>query len=99
MPVDRTEESAPSPEQLVSGTGRPYPIQDHSWTVQQLHELTGDVGGLKEAVSTLKESLTEQNKTLSWVKYAMFIAIGAGAVIGYFFDKRFDQIMEALATK
>ena len=73
------------------------PVQDHSFTLQQIHHLTGDVGGLKEAVNTLKQTVSDQSKTLNWIKYAIFVAIGAGFIIGYFFDKRFDQIMETLA--
>ncbi len=58
-----------------------------------------DIGKLQEAVGTLKDTVKDQAKTLNWIKYVIFIAIGALFVIGYIFDNRFDQIMEALAKK
>ena len=99
MPTEQPGKDAPSPEQSSSESGRVWPAQDHSWTLQQLHHLTNDVGALKEAVNTLKSSVSEQSKTLNWIKYVMFVAIGALLVIGYLIDKRFDKIIEALGAK
>ncbi len=94
--TDHIDRDVPLADPILSSADI-TPVQDHSFTLQQIHHLTGDVSGLKEAVNTLKEKVSEQYKTLNYIKYAIFVAIGAGFVIGYFVDKRFDQIMDALA--
>ena len=93
--TDHIDRDVPRADPTVSSADI-TPVQDHSFTLQQIHHLAGDVGGLKEAVNTLKGTVSAQDKTLNWIKYTMFVAIGAGLVIGYLVDKRFDQIMDTL---
>lgn len=96
MPTTPKEEHTTSPEQI--GTpAETFPFQEHHWTVQQLHHLTRDVGKLQEAVDTIKTTLADQAKTLNWVRYTMFVAIGALAVVAYLGDKAVDRVIEALA--
>ncbi len=99
MPTEQTEQPIPSPEQLSAESGTAWVTRNYSWILQELHHVAGDVGKLQEAVGTLKDTVKDQTKALNWIKYVIFIAIGALFVIGYFIDNRFDQIMEALAKK
>ena len=103
------ERYGPSPPQR--GTPEEtFPYREHSWTVQQLHHLTADVSGLREAVGTLKDSVKDQAIAISGVRRTIHIAtgivIGAGTVVGlllgliaWLVDKGFDRLLEVLATK
>ena len=95
MPPERTEEQVQSPEHATT-PAETFPVQDHSWTVQQLYHLSKDVGALNEAVNTLKSTVAGHQKTLNHIMITIAVATGAGLVIGYIFDRRFDQIMDAL---
>lgn len=99
MPAEQPEPATPSPEPLRSESSQAWGYGEHNWILQELHHVARDIGRLEEAVGTLKGSLVDQAKTLNWMKYVMFVAIGALFVIGYFIDKRFDQIIELLAAK
>ena len=77
--------------------GEAYPAREYNFGLQTIMEMQKTLGGLIEAVNGLKTSVEGQGKSIDRIKMAIYIAIGAGFVIGYFVDKRFDQIMDALA--
>lgn len=101
-----TEGYGPSPRQR--GTPEETSaIGEYRWTLQELHHLTADVSGLKEAVGTLKESVKEQAGAISGVRRTIHVAtgiiIGAGAILGlllgliaWLVDKGFDRLLEVL---
>ena len=97
-----TEDYGPSPPQR--GTPEEtWPLKEHSWTLQELHHLTNNMGALQEAVNTLKDTVKDQGKTLNWISRTIWFTAGgiviAGALIGYIIDKGFDRLLEVLATK
>ena len=73
----------------TSSTGTPPPREasgapaaDIAWTtVQQLHELTGDVARVTEAVVTLKATVGDQGGKLD--KIQSRITLATGIVIGF----------------
>lgn len=90
---DRT---TPSPEHTAPDSFARYPTQEHSWILQQLHEQSTLIGGLKEAVDTLKTAVADQNKKLNRITLLLAGAGGAVLVIGWLVDKRFDSIISLL---
>lgn len=107
MSPEPTEEQIPSPE--ATGTpGQTFPLQNHSWTLQQLHHLGNDVGKLQEAVSTLKDTVGEQRGAINDVRRTIYIATGFVVCLGligtsllgliaWLVDKGFDRLVEPLA--
>ena len=107
-----TSESPPAygPSRSPSGPPSEFWQRDYTWqTTQQLHELSVDVGGLKEAVSNLKGDAVKQEGTLGEIKTtidkmkgALYVA-GAVltlllAVIAYLLDRGFENIVKALTS-
>ena len=77
--VDSSSSGTPPPREA---SGAPGVQSDIAWTtVQQLHELTGDVARISEAVNTLKESVREQGNKLDSIHSRMTLA--TGFVIGF----------------
>ncbi len=70
-----------------------------TYLVESMMQMQKSLGELTASVGMLKDTMKDQTKTLNWIKYIIFIAIGALFVIGYFIDSRFDQIMKVLETK
>ena len=62
-----------------------------------LYRLTDDVGKLKGVIETLNSRISAHEKTLNWIKYIIFVAIGASGVIFYLIDKRMDDILKFFA--
>ena len=78
---------------------------EHSWTLQMLNALSSDVGGLKEAVNGLKQSLDSLRKedikelksSVNWITRALWVSAGVLLAVGYFLNGRISSILEELA--
>lgn len=76
---DTSSSGTPPPREA---SGAPAIQSDIGWTtVQQLHELTGDVGRLTEAVNTLKETVKDQTGKLDRVQTR--ITLATGFIVGF----------------
>ena len=81
-PQDKGGEYTTSPAQ----TGTPAEFSREAWLIPtQLHELTGDVGGLKVAVQNLRDSTERQNNSLDEIKRVVSFTKGAVVTIGILF--------------
>ena len=99
--TERGQSEISSPTRpAVGAPGGSFPYPEHSWILQQLHQLAGDVGRLQEAVETLKSDIGDQKKSLSWIKYTLAFAAGAvltiGPIIGYIVNSGIDRIVDVL---
>ena len=99
--TERDQSELSSPTRPAVGTpDRSFPYLEHSWILQQLHQLAGDVGKLQEAVETLKSDIRDQKKSLSWIKYILAVAAGAvliiGPIVGYIVSSGIDRIVDVL---
>ena len=103
MAAQGSETAVPSPESKRSESIPAWGYGEHSWVVQQLHQLIGDFGALKEAVETLKGSVKDQGIAINAVKRTIYIAtgivIGAGAVLTFLLDRGIDRLIGILAAE
>ena len=64
-------------------------------------ELQKSVGALGEAIGQLTVKIDAQGKSIDRIKYILAFAAGGifvgSVIIGYIFDKRFDEIFKVLA--
>lgn len=99
--TERDQAELSSPTRPAVGTpGRPFPYPEHSWILQQLHQLAGDVGRLQEAIETLKSDIGDQKKSLSRITHLLAFATGAvfvvGGIVGYIVNSGIDRIVDVL---
>lgn len=81
--TERDQSELSSPTRPAVGTpDRAFPYTEHSWILQQLHQLAGDVGRLQESIETLKSDIGDQKKSLSGITHLLAFAAGAVVVIG-----------------
>jgi hypothetical protein len=89
-------EGQASEDRPVPGGVDKTELRDYSWTLQLLNTLNTEMGGLKKGMATLETEVTNLRKSVDWIKYAIFLACGALLVLGWFVDKRSDQILNSL---
>ena len=95
------DEIVPTPEAPTGTPAETYPFQQHSWTLQQPRQITGDLGKVQEAVNTLKDTVKEQGKSLDAVKRTVYLATGgflvAAVIVGWTVKVVGDNVVEALS--
>ena len=69
-------------------------IDSANSNLELFYRLTDDVGKLKGVIETLNSRISAHEKTLNWIKYIIFVTIGAFGVIFYLIDKRMDDILK-----
>lgn len=86
-------------------TGTPaQPTTREDWVLQQLNNLSTEIGKntmavsqLEKSVGSISDDLKETNKIVTSIRILIGVATGALLVIGYLVNSRFDQIVNLIA--
>jgi len=92
------------PPQHSSTPPEHYRATKEDWILQQLHNSNRELGVVSSEIKALREEITKTNESndvnsgkINQIRIALATATGALIVIGYFVDKRFDQMIALLS--
>lgn len=94
MPKQENENRDPATERPQNPAADSSATGAASPSVDAIYKLVDDIGTLKGVVQELNTRVSSHEKTLNWVKYIIFVAIGGGGVIFYLVDKRIEDILK-----